>query len=137
MTIEELVASYQRIQDKLDVETEIFNKREKEFKRLLEEIKTEIIERAKQEGVEGFKTKVGSVSIGTDTQYYVQPSGWNDYYRFVHEECSKVPDPAEAMSRFFQKRVLQAGVKEYVEINKTLPPGMYSKSTMTATIRRK
>jgi hypothetical protein len=76
--------------------------------------------------VTSLKTKVGTLSRTLKTRYW--SSDWPSMYDFILE--NKLPE-------FFEKRLVQSAIKEYLEQNPDkAPPGLQATSEYTVRITK-
>ena len=76
--------------------------------------------------VSSLKTKAGTISRILKTKYWT--SDWNSMYDFILE--NRLPE-------FFEKRLVQSAIKEYLEQNPDRqPPGLQATSEYTVRITK-
>jgi hypothetical protein len=93
----------------------------------LDKIKQALLDYCKEEGVESVRTNAGLVYRSTRSRYWT--SDWESMYKFVLEH--EVPE-------FFDKRLNQTNVKQFLEENPDiLPAGLNVDSEFTISVRRK
>ena len=89
-------------------------------------IKTELLGYLKENDLKSVKTEAGTFYKTIKTRYWT--SDWAEMHKFVLEH--KVPE-------FFEKRLSQANVKEFLEENpEAVPKGLNSDSEFVVTVRK-
>ena len=89
-------------------------------------IKTELLSYLKDNDVKSVKTEAGTFYKTIKTRYWT--GDWEQMYKFVLEH--EVPE-------FFEKRLSQSAVKQFLEENpETLPKGLNSDSEFVVTVRK-
>jgi hypothetical protein len=80
---DKLVKVYRKIRDAKEVEANAWKEREKELNSNLALIESELLERMKAGGQDGFTTKYGSVSKRVTTRMW--PADWDVFIQFAKE----------------------------------------------------
>jgi hypothetical protein len=89
-------------------------------------VKGALLDYCKEHGVDSVRTAAGLVYRGTKTRYWT--SDWESMHQFIMD--NNLPD-------FFEKRLNQTAVKQFLEENpETLPPGLNADSEFTITVRK-
>jgi len=137
LKVDELIDYYIKLRDKkAEVAAELKSK-EAKYEKRLDLLKTVIIDKAKAVGTDQFKVKdIGTASIVIKRKFV--GADWNAYGRFVWNEAVKHGENGwERMMMFFQKRVLQSGVEQFMEQNNgVVPDGLNVSNEMDIQVRR-
>lgn len=120
--IEKLMQASVNMRDKIDE----LEKQISEIKVQRDKVDMALNEACRTLNVTSLKTKVGTLSRTLKTRYW--SSDWPSMYEFILE--NKLPE-------FFEKRLVQSSVKEYLELNPDkAPPGLQATSEYTVRITK-
>jgi hypothetical protein len=93
----------------------------------LDLVKEALLDYCKAHGVDSVRTSEGLVYRTQKTRYWT--SDWSSMHKFILE--NNVPE-------FFEKRLNQGAVKEYLEENpESVPPGLNTDSEYVIAVRKK
>ena len=127
VSIEKLTNAYVKIREKRAELSSKFKEEDKTLVSQLDKVKQALLDYCKDEGVESVRTTAGLVYRSTRSRYWT--SDWESMYKFVLEH--EVPE-------FFDKRLNQTNVKQFLEENpELLPAGLNVDSEFTISVRRK
>jgi hypothetical protein len=127
VSIEKLTNAYVKIRDKRAELSAKYKEEDEILVSQLDKIKQALLDYCKEEGVESVRTNAGLVYRSTRSRYWT--SDWESMYKFVLEH--EVPE-------FFDKRLNQTNVKQFLEENPdVLPAGLNVDSEFTISVRRK
>jgi hypothetical protein len=127
VSIEKLTNAYVKIRDKRAELSAKYKEEDEILVSQLDKIKQALLDYCKEEGVESVRTNAGLVYRSTRSRYWT--SDWESMYKFVLEH--EVPE-------FFDKRLNQTNVKQFLEENPDLlPAGLNVDSEFTISVRRK
>ena len=122
-----LLRVFLKMRRKREELSKAFNEEDAKIKEAQELIKQELLEHCKEHGVTSVKTDEGNFYRSAKTIYWTDD--WEELNKFVLEKG--VPE-------FYQKRLSQAVIKEYLEENPTeVPKGLNAKTEYTITVRKK
>jgi len=120
--IEKLMQASVNMREKIDE----LEKQISEIKVQRDKVDMALNEACRTLNVTSLKTKVGTLSRTLKTRYW--SSDWPSMYEFILE--NKLPE-------FFEKRLVQSAVKEYLELNPDkAPPGLQATSEYTVRITK-
>ena len=120
--IEKMMQASVNMRDKID---ELENKIT-EIKTQKDKVDLALNEACRTLNVTSLKTKVGTLSRTLRTRYWT--SDWPEMYKFIKEND---------MPEFFEKRLVQSIVKEFLEQNPDkAPPGLQATSEYTVRITK-
>ena len=120
--IEKLMQASVNMRDKI----EELEKQISEIKISRDKVDMALNEACRTLNVTSLKTKVGTLSRTLKTRYW--SSDWPSMYDFILE--NKLPE-------FFEKRLVQSSIKEYLEQNPDKhPPGLQATSEYTVRITK-
>ena len=104
-----------------------FEKQDKELQEKLDTIKSALLEFCKDNNIDSVRTDAGVFYRSQKRRYWT--SDWESMYKFILD--NELPE-------FFEKRLNQGAVKEFLEENpEALPPGLNVQSEYTISVRRK
>ena len=120
--IEKMMQASVNMRDKIDeLENQIT-----EIKTQKDKVDLALNEACRTLNVTSLKTKVGTLSRTLRTRYWT--SDWPEMYKFIKEND---------MPEFFEKRLVQSTVKEFLEQNPDKhPPGLQATSEYTVRITK-
>ena len=122
-----LVRVYRNLKDKRAEISKKFREEDNLLKEKQEVIKKELLNYCKDNNVESVRTTEGLVYRSVKNRYWT--SDWESMYKFVLD--NEVPE-------FFDKRLNQSNVKQFLEENPDLvPAGLNVDSEYTLTVRKK
>jgi hypothetical protein len=120
--IEKLMQASVNMREKIDE----LEKQISEIKVQRDKVDMALNEACRTLNVTSLKTKVGTLSRTLKTRYW--SSDWPSMYEFILK--NKLPE-------FFEKRLVQSAVKEYLELNPDkAPPGLQATSEYTVRITK-
>ena len=120
--IEKLMQASVNMREKIDE----LEKQISEIKIQRDKVDMALNEACRTLNVTSLKTKVGTLSRTLKTRYW--SSDWPSMYEFILE--NKLPE-------FFEKRLVQSAIKEYLEQNPDKqPPGLQATSEYTVRITK-
>jgi len=127
VSIEKLTNAYVKIRDKRAELSAKYKEEDEILVSQLDKMKQALLDYCKEVGVESVRTNAGLVYRSTRSRYWT--SDWESMYKFVLEH--EVPE-------FFDKRLNQTNVKQFLEENPdVLPAGLNVDSEFTISVRRK
>lgn len=122
-----LVKVYSKIRAKRSELSKEFKEADKELLEKQETIKKALLEYCDANGVESVRTSEGLFYRSVKTRYWT--SDWESMYKFVLD--NEVPE-------FFDKRLNQSNVRQFLEENPDLVPmGLNADSEYTLSVRKK
>jgi hypothetical protein len=127
MTVDRLTRVFVKLRDKRAELAAQFKTEDDALKEKQEVIKAHLLQHCKDHNVDSVRTSEGMFYRTVKTRYWT--SDWDAMNKFVltHE----VPE-------FFEKRLNQGAVKEFLEENpETVPPGLNIDSKYEITVRKK
>ena len=127
LSLEQLTRVYIKIRDKRAEIKSAFEEEDAQLVSQMDAIKTEMLEHCKTHGVDSVRTAAGLFFRTVKTRYWT--NDWESMHAFVMEH--QVPE-------FFEKRLNQSAVKQFLEANPDLhPPGLNADSEYVITVRKK
>jgi len=125
--VEKLTRIFIKIRDRRTALKEEFEAEDTKLQAQQEAIKSELLEYCKTHGVESVRTESGVFYRTVKTRYWT--NDWESMHQFVLDH--QVPE-------FFEKRLNQTAVRQFIENNPDLhPPGLNANSEYVITIRKK
>jgi hypothetical protein len=125
--IDKLTNAYVKIREKRAELSSKYKEEDENLVSQLDKIKKALLDYCKEHGVESVRTNAGLVYKSTRSRYWT--SDWESMYKFVLKH--EVPE-------FFDKRLNQTNVKQFLEENPDiLPEGLNVDSEFTISVRRK
>ena len=122
-----LVKVHKKIRAKRSELSARFKEQDEALKEQLEAVKKVLLNYCEEHGVESVRTTEGLFYRSVKTRYWT--SDWESMYKFVLE--NQVPE-------FFDKRLNQTNVRQFLEENPDLVPmGLNADSEYTLTVRKK
>lgn len=127
LSLDALTRIYIKIRDKRAEIKSAFEEEDAKLVGQLDAIKSEMLEHCKTHGVDSVRTGAGLFYRTVKTRYWT--NDWESMHAFVMEH--QVPE-------FFEKRLNQSAVKQFLEDNPDLhPPGLNTDSEYVITVRKK
>lgn len=127
MSVDKLTRVYIKIRDARAALSAKFNEEDAALKDQLDTIKRALLDYCSDQGVESVRTSEGMFYRTTKTRYWT--SDWESMHKFILEH--ELPE-------FFEKRLNQTAVKQYLEENpEALPPGLNTDVEYVVTVRKK
>jgi len=122
-----LTETYIKIRDKRSKMSAEFKEKDKVLVAQMEKVKRALLDYCAEHGLDSVKTPAGLFYRSVKTRYWT--SDWESMYKFVLE--NEIPE-------FFDKRLNQASVKQYLEENPDLvPKGLNVDSEYAIAVRKK
>jgi hypothetical protein len=127
LTVDKLTRVFVKIRDKRSELSAAFKAEDEKLKEQQEVIKAHLLQHCKDHNVDSVRTSEGIFYRTVRTRYWT--SDWEAMHKFVLEH--ELPE-------FFEKRLNQGVVKEFLEENpETVPPGLNTDSKYEITVRKK
>lgn len=127
LTVDKLTRVFVKIRDKRNELSAAFKAEDEKLKEQQEVIKAQLLQHCKDHNVDSVRTSEGIFYRSVRTRYWT--SDWEAMHKFVLEH--ELPE-------FFEKRLNQGVVKEFLEENpETVPPGLNTDSKYEITVRKK
>ena len=127
VTAEKLTETYLKIRNKRSELSVDFKEKDKVLVEQMDKVKKALLEYCNEHGLDSVKTPAGLFYRSVKTRYWT--SDWESMYKFVLE--NEIPE-------FFDKRLNQASVKQYLEENPDLvPKGLNVDSEYAIAVRKK
>ena len=125
--VEKLTKTYLKIKQKRSELSAEYKEQDEKLVTQLDKIKAALLDYCKEQGVESVRTSEGMFYRSAKTRYWT--SDWESMYKFVLE--NEVPE-------FFDKRLNQTNVKQYLEENpEKVPKGLQVDSEYVISVRKK
>ena len=125
--VEKLTKAYLKIKQKRSELSAEFKEHDDKLAYQQDKIKKALLDYCKEQGVESVRTSEGMFYRTTRQRYWT--SDWDSMYKFVLEH--NVPE-------FFDKRLNQTNVKQFLEENPELAPmGLQVDSEYVISVRKK
>jgi len=122
-----LTRAYINIRSRRNELSADFKKQDKELQDKLDTIKSALLEFCKDNNIDSVRTDAGVFYRSQKRRYWT--SDWESMHKFILD--NELPE-------FFEKRLNQGVVKEFLEENpEVLPPGLNVQSEYTISVRRK
>ena len=127
VTAEKLTETYLKIRNKRSELSVDFKEKDKVLVEQMDKVKKALLEYCNEHGLDSVKTPAGLFYRSVKTRYWT--SDWESMYQFVLE--NEIPE-------FFDKRLNQASVKQFLEENPDLvPKGLNVDSEYAIAVRKK
>lgn len=125
--VDKLTRVYIKIRDARAALAAKFKEEDAELATQLDAVKTALLDYCKDHGVDSVRTQEGLVYRTQKTRYWT--NDWASMHKFILEH--QLPE-------FFEKRLNQGAVKEFLEENpEVMPPGLNADSEYTISVRKK
>jgi hypothetical protein len=125
--LEKLTKIYLRIKEKRSELSINFKTADGDLQVQQDSIKRALLDHCKEHDVESVRTSAGLFYRTVKTRYWT--SDWESMYKFIAEQ--DVPE-------FFEKRLNQGNVKQFLEENpESVPPGLNVDSEYIISVRKK
>ena len=125
VNIDDVVATYMKLRSQKDaIEAEVKDNIAV-IKSKMEKLEAWIKDQADQQGVTSFKTKHGTAFLTTTD--YAQVGDWDAVLNFIRDN--------EAFD-MLEKRVSKIAVRGYIELTKSVPPGVNYGTKLEVNIRK-
>ena len=125
--LEKLTKAYIKLREQRSKLAAEFKAQDGELLEKQDMIKRALLERCKEHNVESVKTSEGVFYRQIKRRYWT--SDWESMYQFIME--NNLPE-------FFDKRLNQSNVKQFLEENpEMVPPGLNVESEYTVSVRKK
>ena len=125
--VEKLAKAYLKIRAKRAELSATFKEEDDRLVRQQDKVKHALLEYCKTQGVESVRTSEGLFYRSIKTRYWT--SDWESMHRFIL--ANEVPE-------FFEKRLNQSAVKQFLDENPDLvPPGLNVDSEYIIAVRKK
>jgi hypothetical protein len=126
VSIDTMVKVYTRVRDKRAELKAAFDEEDKALQAQLDMVKQGLLEYCKEHGVESVRTQHGLFYRTIKTRYWT--SDWQSMHKFIMEH---------GLPEFFEKRLNQSVVKEFLEQNpELLPPGLNVDAEYNISVRK-
>ena len=126
VSIDTMVKVYTRVRDKRAEIKAAFDEEDKALQAQLDMVKQGLLEYCKEHGVESVRTQHGLFYRTIKTRYWT--SDWQSMHKFIMEH---------GLPEFFEKRLNQSVVKEFLEQNpELLPPGLNVDAEYNISVRK-
>lgn len=126
VSIDTMVKVYTRVRDKRAELKAAFDEEDKALQAQLDMVKQGLLEYCKEHGVESVRTQHGLFYRTSKTRYWT--SDWQSMHKFIMEH---------GLPEFFEKRLNQSVVKEFLEQNPDLlPPGLNVDAEYNISVRK-
>jgi len=126
-TAEKLTEVYLKIRDERSKLSADFKEKDKDLLSKMDKVKRALLDYCAEHGLDSVKTPAGLFYRSVKTRYWT--SDWESMYQFVME--NDVPE-------FFDKRLNQANVKQFLEENpEQVPKGLNVDSEYVIAVRKK
>lgn len=126
ISVDSMVKIYTRIRDKRAEIKAAFDEQDKDLQAQLDKVKQGLLEYCKEHGVESVRTQHGLFYRTVKTRYWT--GDWESMHKFIMEH---------GLPEFFEKRLNQSAVKEFLEQNpELLPPGLNVDAEYTVSVRK-
>jgi hypothetical protein len=126
VAIDTMVKVYTRVRDKRAELKAAFDEEDKALQAQLDKVKQGLLEYCKEHGVESVRTAHGLFYRTVKTRYWT--SDWESMHKFIMEH---------GLPEFFEKRLNQSAVKEFLEENPDLlPPGLNVDAEYNISVRK-
>lgn len=125
-SVERLTRTYKKIRDRRAELSAKFKEEDRILSEQLDVLKSSLLDYCKEQGVDSVRTSEGLVYRTVKTRYWT--SDWEAMHAFVLQH--ETP-------QFFEKRLNQSAVKEFLADNpETVPPGLNVDSEYVITVRK-
>lgn len=125
--VDKLTRVYIKIRDARAALAAKFKEEDTELAAQLDAVKAALLDYCKDHGVDSVRTQEGLVYRTQKTRYWT--NDWASMHKFILDH--QLPE-------FFEKRLNQGAVKEFLEENPELvPPGLNADSEYTISVRKK
>jgi hypothetical protein len=126
VSIDAMVKVYTRVRDKRAELKAAFDEEDKALQAQLDMVKQGLLEYCKEHGVESARTQHGLFYRTVKTRYWT--GDWESMHKFIMEH---------GLPEFFEKRLNQSVVKEFLEQNpELLPPGLNVDAEYNISVRK-
>lgn len=126
VAIDIMVKVYTRVRDKRAELKAAFDEEDKALQAQLDKVKQGLLEYCKEHGVESVRTAHGLFYRTVKTRYWT--NDWESMHKFIMEH---------GLPEFFEKRLNQSVVKEFLEENPDLlPPGLNVDAEYNISVRK-
>ena len=125
--LDKLTRVFLKIRAKRSELSAAFKEEDGDLQAQQDSIKRALLDHCKEHGVESVRTSEGLFYRTVKTRYWT--SDWESMYKFIDEHS--VPE-------FFEKRLNQTNVKQFLEENpESVPPGLNVDSEYLIAVRKK
>ena len=125
--VDRLTREYVALRERRKAIATEFKAEDAELGEKMDAIKAQLLAYCKDHGIDSVRTPEGLVYRSVRTRYWT--SDWSSMYSFIMEH---------GIPEFFEKRLNQGAVKEYLEENpEALPPGLNVDSEYVIAVRKK
>ena len=126
VSVDIMVKVYTRVRDKRAELKAAFDEEDKALQAQLDKVKQGLLEYCKEHGVESVRTAHGLFYRTVKTRYWT--NDWESMHKFIMEH---------GLPEFFEKRLNQSVVKEFLEENPDLlPPGLNVDAEYNISVRK-
>lgn len=125
--LEKLTKVYLKIRDKRAELKAQYEQEDEKLSKQLDEVKRALLDYCKTQGVDSVRTPAGLFYRSMKTRYWT--NDWESMNKFILDN---------AIPEFYEKRLNQTSVKQFLEENPdVLPPGLNVDSEYVITVRKK
>lgn len=125
-TVDKLVATYITLREQRAEATRRYEAEDKEFSGALADLSAELLRRAQESGVEGFKTEHGTTYKKVSVKASIADD--NIFYNWLRDN--------DAAAAFLERRVKSSSVASYMEEHEAAPPGLNVFKELTMQVRK-
>ena len=125
MNVDDVVAAYMKLRKQKDVLEKSIEEQVKAIDAKMTKLESWIKEQADAQGVTSFKTKHGTAFLSTTD--YATVADWDSVLAFIQENSS---------FEMLNKAVNKVAVREYIQANKAVPPGVNYGTKIGVNIRK-
>ena len=125
INVDSVIAAYMKLRSEKDSIEAATKERVSGIKAKMEKLEAWIKEQADLQGVTSFKTKHGTAFLTTTD--YANVADWDAVLDFIREN--------EAFD-MLEKRISKVAVRGYIDLNKTVPPGVNYGTRLDVNIRK-
>lgn len=125
--VDKLTRTYMKIRDARAALAAKFKEEDGRLEAQLDIVKEALLDYCKAHGVDSVRTQEGLVYRTQKTRYWT--SDWASMHKFILDN---------GLPEFFEKRLNQGAVKEFLEDNpETIPPGLNADTEYVIAVRKK
>jgi hypothetical protein len=125
LTVEEAIGTYVKLREKKAQIEQKAKESAKPVVELMDKLEAYLKEQADALGVQSFKTESGTAFLTTSERANV--ANWDEVLRFILENGAY---------DMLEKRVNKTAVREYMNTNKAVPPGVNYGTSIEVSVRK-